>query len=270
VAVIALFVLLFIGGLFVGMVARNLLNAGRARETLSAAELADAGIRYVSNFLETSPEGADWRPAPTPLTDARDPDRRWLETGQYTRVPLSRGRALVRVSMEPDPQNPLGKYIRIESIGRPGLVDPTDPTTFVSAPAQRLMRRRVAFKAIGITDYVRFVTNRDKESKFEAAIGMPPIGVPAWMQLGGLPVRPVGVPLSNTTPVPGAPMFINGDLRLLNNVTIALNPRNNEAVYVAGNVKVEPGDPNDPTRQLARINNLAANPGNAEPLPPPL
>lgn len=270
VAVIALFVLLFIGGLFVGLVARNLLNAGRSRETVSAMALADAGVRYVSDFLENSPEGADWRPAPTPLTDARDPDRRWLETGLFTRVPLSRGRALVRVSMEPNPQNPIGKYLRIEAIGRPGFVDPLDPTTFVSAPAPRLMRRRVAHKALGLTDYARFVTNRDNESKFEAAIGMPPVGVPAWMQLGGLPVRAVGAggPPSGY-PVPGAPMYINGDLRLLNNVTIALNPRNNEAVYVAGNVRLEPEVPDDPARQLARINDLTRNATNAEPLPPP-
>lgn len=271
VAVIALFVMLFIGGLFVGLVARNLLNAGRSRETVSAAALADAGIRYVSSFLENSPEGADWRPAPTVLTDARDPDRRWLETGLYTRVPLSRGRALVRVSMAPSPQNPLGKYIEIEAIGRPGFVDPQDPTTFASAPAPRLMRRRVAYKAIGLTDYVRFVTNKDNEGKFEAAIGVPPIGVPAWMQLGGLPVRAVGAGgPPGTYPVPGAPMYINGDLRLLNNVTLALNPRNNEAVFVAGRIHVEPGDPNDPARQTARINDLSQNPGNAEPLPPPL
>lgn len=270
VAVIVLFVLLFIGGLFVGLVARNLLNAGRARDTVSAMALADAGIRYVSEFLENSPEGADWRPAPTQLTDARDPDRRWLQTGLYTRVPLTRGRALVRVSMEPDPQKPTGKYIRIESVGRSGFVDALDPTTFVSAPAPRLMRRRVAHKAIGITDYLRYVTNRDNESKFEAAIGMPPVGVPAWMQLGGMPVRAVGAggPPSSY-PLPGAPMYINGDLRLLNNVTIALNPRNNEAVYVAGNIRLEQGDPADPTRQLARINDLSQNASNAEPLPPP-
>ncbi|NLI01534.1 MAG: hypothetical protein GX446_18815 [Chthonomonadales bacterium] len=271
VAVIALFVLLFIGGLFVGLVARNLLGAGRARETVSADVLAEAGIRYASDFLENSPEGADWRPAPTLLTDARDPDRRWLETGQFTRVPLTNGRALIRVSMDPNPRNPIGRYIRIESVGRPGFLDPQDPTTFSNAPSPRLMRRRVALKAIGITDYVRYVTNRDKESKFEAAIGMPPVGVPAWMQLGGLPVRAVGAGGDPAGyPRPGAPMYINGDLKLLNNVTIALNPRNNEAVYVAGQVRVQPGDPADPTRQTARINDLSANPTNAEPLPPPL
>jgi hypothetical protein len=266
VAVIALFVLLFIGGLFVALVARNLLSAGRARETVSAAVLADAGIRYAGEFLENSPDGADWRPAPTPLTDARDPDRRWLETGEYTRVPLTNGRALIRVTMQPNPQNPVGKYIRIESVGRPGFIDPQDPTTFASAPAPRLMRRRVALKAIGITDFLRYVTNRDNEGKFEAAIGVPPVGVPAWMQLGGMPVRAVGLGGDPAGyPRPGAPMYVNGDLRLLNNVTIALNPRNNETLYVAGQVRVEPGDPADPARQTARINDLSQHPTNAEP-----
>jgi hypothetical protein len=270
VAVIALFVMLFIGGLFVGLVARNLLSAGRARETVSAATLADAGVRYAGEFLENSPEGADWRPAPTLLTDSRDPDRRWLETGEFTRVPLTNGRALIRVSMAPSPQDPLGRYIRIEAIGRPGFIDPTDPTTFVNAPAPRLMRRRVALKAIGITDYLRYVTNRDNETKFEAAIGMPPVGVPAWMQLGGVPVRAIGVGGDPAGyPRPGAPIYVNGDLRMLNNVTVAVNPRNNEAIYVAGNVRVQPGDPDDPARQTARINDLSLNASNAEPLPPP-
>ncbi|NUQ70896.1 MAG: hypothetical protein HUU17_08755 [Chthonomonadales bacterium] len=270
VAVIALFVLLFIGGLFVGLVARNLMSAGRSRETIAAAALADGGIRYVSDFLETSPEGADWRPEPTPLTDARDPDRRWLETGAFTRVSLARGRALVRVSLSPNPQDPTGKYLRIEAVGRPGFVDSQDPTTFTNSPAPRLMRRRVAYKAIGLTDYLRYVTNRDRESKFEAAIGMPPIGVPAWMQLGGMPVRAAGMggPPAGYS-LPGAPMYINGDLHLLNNVTLALNPGNHETVYVAGKVKVEPGDPNDPARQTARINDLGATNSNAEPLPAP-
>src|SRR5215813_4056427 len=65
VAVIVMFVLLFIGGIFVGLVAHNLLNAGRARDTLSAQQFAEAGIKQMQNYLLYSPEGADYRPAPT-------------------------------------------------------------------------------------------------------------------------------------------------------------------------------------------------------------
>src|SRR5437773_1738499 len=93
VAVIVLFVLLFIGGIFVGIVGRNLINTGRARETLSAHEFGRAGIKYCEYFLQHSAEGADWRPAPTPLNlagvGANDPDRRWLDPN-FQDPPFSR------------------------------------------------------------------------------------------------------------------------------------------------------------------------------------
>src|SRR5579872_3048377 len=80
VAVIVMFVLLFIGAIFVGLVARNLLNSGRARDTVEAAQFAEAGIQYADNFLRNSPEGADWRPAVVPVANVNpnDPDKRWL------------------------------------------------------------------------------------------------------------------------------------------------------------------------------------------------
>src|SRR5437763_1469058 len=101
VSVIVMFVLLFLRAIFVGLVPRNLSNSGRARETLSAQSFAEAGIRYCDYYLMNSPEGADWRPAPEPPPfDPRDPDLQYLNAG-YTRIPLSGGRALVRVSYGP-------------------------------------------------------------------------------------------------------------------------------------------------------------------------
>src|ERR1044071_593735 len=96
VAVIVMFVLLFIGGIFVGLVAHNLINAGRARDTLSAQQFAEAGIKQMQSYLLYSPEGADYRPAPTPVINANDPDKQWLDAG-YSRIDLGKGRALVRI-----------------------------------------------------------------------------------------------------------------------------------------------------------------------------
>src|SRR2546423_4659380 len=81
IAVIVLFVLLFIGGVFVGLVGRNLINSGRARETLRADEFGRMGIKYAEYFLQHSAEGADWRPAPEdPASiNPNDPDRRWID-----------------------------------------------------------------------------------------------------------------------------------------------------------------------------------------------
>lgn len=265
VAVIVLFVLLFVGGVFIGLVARNLLNSGRSRDTVQATALAEAGLRFAADMLETSPDGADWRPAPTTYTNPNDPDRLWLQTGEYTRVKLSNGRALVKVTMSPDPRNPVGKYIRIESIGRPGYLDETDPTTFRNTPAPRLNRKLVGYKAIGLTDYLRYVTNMDQDSKAEAVFGVPPIGTPAWMQLGGMPVRPIGTPLSGSYLAPGAPIRVNGNARFLNNLTLGINPLGNESVMISGDVKVDGGVSGDATRQPACFNNLQANAANADP-----
>ncbi len=265
VAVIVLFVLLFIGGVFVGLVARNLINAGRAKDTISAYQLAEAGIRYCDYYLTYSQEGADWRPEPQDPNTVlpNDPDRRWLVDG-YTRIPFDQGRALVRVSMKPDPRNPLGKYLRIESVGRSGVIRENDPTTFLNNPAPRLRRELVAYKSIGITDYLRFVTNRFNESNFEAAFGVPPIGVPLWMQFGGLPVRAVGLNF-NGYRTPGASFRVNGRMRLLNNTILALDPNNNEAVQVAGPIVVEPPAANDPAKEVARFQNLATTPTTPDP-----
>jgi len=263
VAVIVMFVLLFVGGIFVGLVARNLINTGRARDTIAAEEFAKAGIHHASLFLENSPEGADWRPAPYPIPPVgspqyavflQDPDRRWLEAG-YTRLDLGRGRALIRVSMKPDPRAPLGKLLKIESIGRVGFINPNDPTTFLNTPAPRLRRELVAYKAIGITDYLRFVTNRFNDTKFEAALGVPPLSIPSAainnvagnplaMQLGKLPVRTLGGVSFAAYQSPGAPIRINGDVRLMGNLIIAVDPRNREAVHVAGKIIVD-----DPTNR---------------------
>jgi hypothetical protein len=245
VTVIVLFVLLFIGGIFVGLVARNLLNSGRAKDTISADEFARAGIQHADYFLQYSPEGADWRPQPATSIDPNDPDERWLRAG-YSRIDLPKGRALIRVSTTLDPRNPLGRYIKIESVGRVGVIDRNDPTSFLSMPAPRLRRELVAYKSIGITDYLRYITNRYNDTKFVANIGVPPVGVPLSMQLGELPVRfpttRFATPKAPWLTTSGAPIFANGDLKLTGNLNLAVDPRRNEAVMAAGKIIVDPAN----------------------------
>lgn len=270
VAVIVLFVLLFIGGIFVALVARNLSNSGRARDTIRALELAEAGIRYCDQFLMNSPEGADFRPAPTKIINNQDPDARWLQGGDWTRVQLTDGRALVRISYQPqyipDPADPLGQRVildplsrrlKIESVGRVGFLDPTDPTTFLNTPAPRLRRELVAYKAIGITDYLFYITNRWNDTKAEATIGLPPVSVrkptgysgpeyPLAMQIGDLPQRTFGAPPTNYF-LPGAPIYSNAStLNIVGNVLIAANPLNGEGVFSAGKISVQANDPTNP------------------------
>lgn len=270
VAVIVMFVLLFIGGVFVGLVARNLLNSGRSKDTMTAVQFAEDGVKYADYFLQNSPEGADWRPALTAIVNQNDPDIRWLRDG-YSRIDLNGGRALVRVSygpgLIPDPSSPgnslldpQGKYIKIESVGRVGTLNPNDPTTYLNTPSPRLRREYVAFKAIALTDFLRFVTDRNNDTKSEAFLGWQNIGLPVWMQMGGLPLRTFGN-LPSWIKTPGAPIWSNSNLRFGNQLTLAEDPRNGDGIYVAGKVLVSPpgGNPGteDPNQRAARLLDLS-------------
>jgi len=166
--------------------------------------------------------------------------------GPFVRVNFSTGRALVRVRYAPSDANafdqtPTGplrtpgvvhNYLIIESIGREGVVNLSDPTTlaagngvqfqgFTSA-AQLVQakgaistfdshyvnsRRLIAFATPGIIDYARFETNKYHENR-AADIGFPaPLGVDYLGQdVGLIPPTTNGVQLAaatygTTTPV---------------------------------------------------------------------
>ncbi len=199
--VIALLVLLLLGlagALFVTIVARNIVNAAHGARVQTADSYARAGLTYADAQLMSSADGADWRP---PLqyqlaaaylpTDARelarynaqiqpnnpnglgavsatDPDAEYLSAG-YARYNTGAGRFLVRVTYDPvnvaQATVPPGKYLKIESIGREGVIDPNDPTTYTNnRSSDRTQAYQVAYLPIGITDYARFETNLDKRS----------------------------------------------------------------------------------------------------------
>jgi hypothetical protein len=128
-------------------------------------------------------------PALTALPYSNDPDLKYLEAG-FARYNTGAGRFLLRVTYTPvllrdtptsqyyDPviktdangqeipvSVPPGKYLKIESIGREGVIDPQDPTTYGNnRSSDRLQAYQVAYKPIGITDYARFETNPDNRS----------------------------------------------------------------------------------------------------------
>jgi hypothetical protein len=242
IALLVTFVLLVLGGVFIVTIARNLLNVQQAREGLSADYFAEAGIRYAVEQLVHSEEGADWRPTPDNITNNNDPDYFWLKpynpadgTGGFTRINFTKGRALIRVSYQPSGPIHRQPVIKIESVGRPGLVDPNDPTTLGGADITR-RREKVAYLQIGTIDYLRFVMNRDQRAtlmEFGAEdIGL---GVPYRLILGN-PERDQNNPDPTRREIGFAPIYVNGNLRWSGNVQIALNPDRGERVYVAGEI----------------------------------
>lgn len=255
IALAVLFILLFIGGLFVVQIARNLEAASRSKTTVNAQAFSEAGINYCANQLTYSEEGADWRPAPTaPFTSATDPtgvtdpDFRWLSQG-FARVFFNGGRALVRIVYEPRADDPRSQYLRIEAVGRPGDISQgdIDPTVFVqqgSLPPQ-LRREQVAYMQLGLTDYLFFITNKDRSAyenfmgtpsmeaattgvtpvpglhDIQASYGDPTIGDPTVPNYNILKVNAT----NNGEVLYGAPMRFNGNVRWGGDVSVFLAPR---------------------------------------------
>jgi hypothetical protein len=230
IALLVSFVLLVLGGVFITVIARNILNVQQARERLRADYFAESGLQFAIDQLVRSEFGADWRPIPDNITTPEDPDYFWLKpynpadgTGGFTRINLQNGRALIRVSYQPSGPVHRQPVIKIESIGRVGIVDPNDPTTFKLA--DRTSRaERVAYLQIGTIDYLRFVMNKEQRGTL-MDIGAEDVGI-------GVPYRTIlGVPGQG-----GGSIFVNGNLRFSGNVEIAVNPDLGERVYVAGEV----------------------------------
>lgn len=128
-------------------------------------------------------------------------------SGGFTTINEGGGRFLLRVSYNPNPRDPVSKYIKIESIGRWGevLYDPNtnefDPTTLKGHGYDQLRREITAFKPIGITDYLRFVTNKDNRET-QLALGCPGFVVDFGRSTG------------SRFGQRGAPLRVNGNLVL--------------------------------------------------------
>lgn len=279
VAVVVMFVMMFMGALFVAIIGRNIENAARMGRVTDAQYFAEAGVQYADHQLTYSEEGADWRPVPTnlPPDQCRDPDYQWLRpyavtesttmspcgtpvagpSGGYSRVLFENGRALIRVTYDPRPYNPndpesgpLSRFIKMETIGRVGRIDPNDPTMLTRA-ATGLRRELVAYKAIGITDYLRFITNRDNRAGALVELGVPQGIVGHDASGNALPVRLIW---GSTTD--GAPVRVNGNIRWYGTVDLTLNPQNGDRLEVAGDILLAPG-------AQVTVNNNALLPSNS-------
>ena len=145
--------------------------------------------------VNTPPAQSDVRSDFASLAES-DPDYQWLipywpeelykdgviyagPNGGYSRINSGDNRFLVRVTYDPvsydvhqggfvaNYYDASRKYIKIESIARKGNVDPDDPTTMKPYKDNGTQFYLLAYKPIGITDYGRFITNKDKRNREE-------------------------------------------------------------------------------------------------------
>lgn len=261
-ALMVLFVICFIGGLFVTLIASNVRRTQRSAQTMTADYLAEAGVRYAGDQLTYSLDGADWRPVPEDPKFVRwlhtqlpvdlptanesprpnDPDYLWLTQG-YCRYNYGDGRFLLRVTYDPRMGEPTSKFLKIECVGRSGRYtkkDAEDPTLSQVKQPIRLRSERLAYKAIAITDYSRFITNRDRRPDPFT------LGVPAYTQPDGLIVKPfvtqygteagaLGDINGDNKPDPyGGSIRVNGNLMWHGTNILWLSRTLNESVEVAG------------------------------------
>lgn len=308
VAISVLFLLLFLGGIFIAIVINNLRAARTGAKQTASSRFAQAGLEYLDRQLSESPEGADWRPRPdfaNGAIDPNDPDFDWLrpcndpsidpladpaEPCGYTRVNFGGddptvgnlgGRGLIRVSYLPyrpltgagsqigdlwDDVNrngafdgtqervcrsgeapgpggciapdPTRKYIKLEAVGRAGIVVTGDPTTYARSQGKSLLYEKVGYKSIGLNEYVRYITNKDG-SPTTASLG-------AMIQMKDAPAGSPGA-RPNTPGTEAAeprlreipsiyygPIRSNANLRFYGPNYLFLDPRRNDALEVAG------------------------------------
>ena len=201
------------------------------------------------NYLHDNQPDFKWTRAywPSELPAGSAPETGYAgPTGGFTTFETGQGRFLLRISYNPNPDDPLSKYIKIESIGRWGLVDNNDPTTWKSAGNANMRREITAYKPIGITDHLRFITNKDNRS-MDFALGCPGFDV----TLG----RGTGTDFGEDG-VRGAPIRVNGNLKWYANPSYeaikvylrGLDDTNNanngnpipiDKIEVAGDVKID-------------------------------
>ncbi len=265
VAIIVLFILLFVGGLFIALVARNLQQARRAAQVSGANGFAEAGLRYMDDQLMKSPEGADWRTLPDDVPgdqdgdgslvdiNRNDPDFFWLKEfdpttgeGGFTRVTFGGpsatrgnlgGRALVRITYQPRPDDPNSKYLKLESVGRVGTINPNDPTTFGNSERAGLRRELVAYKSIGIIDYARFVTNKDRKPTAAS------FGSARLVQDRNTAATTDAPVLRDIESQTVGPIRINGDVTFYGDNLFTLVPGRGDQIEIAGRIRLNDVSP---------------------------
>jgi hypothetical protein len=253
VAIIVLFLLLFLAGLFIALVVNNLRNASSASSRSTADRLAQAGIEYLDKQLTEQPVGADWRPEPTTVTNESDPDYPWLkpcdratsadDTCGYTRVDFGAdgqqpgnqgGRALVKITYDPNGGQPSSKYLRLDSVGRVGQIVADDPTTYGRSESLGLRRDLVALKSIGLNEYLRYITNKDNRPAV-AALGAIQQAKDTPAGRGARPYN-TALQLRDIESYYYGPVRVNGSLTFYGANRIFLDPRRNDALEVAGSI----------------------------------
>lgn len=215
--------------------------------------------------------GLGFRTAVDTIIDKGGPDG----LGPFSRILFEKGRALIRISYGPSDANifdanPTGalrqpglarSFLRIEVVGRVGVINPNDPTTLPNTggvqfrnyatwadyrTAYELMRTRdnqftssrklMAFASIGMLEHSFYVTDLENSSRpadigidFDNGAQFNGITLAPPIDFGSLVDGPAGSPVAGNGGV-----YINGDARFFGNVRAILNQQLGDRFIVTG------------------------------------
>jgi len=169
VAVLVMFILAGLAGVFIALINYTMVQAASAEERAKLEEIVQAGLEAAKTELLYSTDGPDWRPDRGP--DPANPG--WIDyNGGFYHLQVTYGPSTEITAANPFLANPLDRYIRIDVDAKFVLDNPPDPTLkdndstkfqvyskgFLS-PRRFLERRLTAYMPIGLTDYARWFTN---------------------------------------------------------------------------------------------------------------
>ena len=175
IAVLIMFLLVGLCGLFIAMINHALVQTARADERDKLESIALTGLRVAQNELMSSADGADWRPQ-NDGPDTNNPG--WVHQGNgFYRVTVNYG-PQQKVLGDTEiflADSPLERYLKIDVEARYTLENPPemaadDPEAGAYhdgfANGKRFITRTItALVPIGITDNLLWITNQDNSTE---------------------------------------------------------------------------------------------------------
>jgi len=170
-AVLLMFMLVGLGGVFIAMINQTQVQTARAAERAKLEQIAQAGMKLAESGLHYSAVGADWRPDAGP--DINNPGWHYDANGGFYKITVAYASIAPITSSNPVGANPLGRYLKIDvearfTLAKAPNVSPDNELRESYAEGYEngktlnkkfLTRKITAYAPIGLTDYLIWVTN---------------------------------------------------------------------------------------------------------------
>jgi len=176
-AVLLMFLLVGLAGVFIAMIRQAQTQTARSAERYRLEQVAQAGMMQAESGLRNSANGADWRPSAGP--DDNNKGWQYDPNGGFYKVTVSYGGLTPYSTGKPFLQNPLDRYLKVDvearfTLDNPPRLDPNDPLREKYQEAYEsgrllntkfLTRTITAYVPIALTDYLVWVTNLYESSE---------------------------------------------------------------------------------------------------------